>query len=91
LHLKWRAETCPIANNFDHTCKKDLTNPAFALILARATLYENRRRTTTGAPAPKIFVNQKFSGGFLVFSEKIFFPEIFGGVFHVEHTGPWLP
>src|SRR6056300_649390 len=23
----------------------------------------NRRRTTTGAPAPKIFVNQKFSGG----------------------------
>jgi hypothetical protein len=57
-----------------------LTNPAFALKMARRFIrldflipkkskktrrryLTNRRRTTTGAPAPKFFVNQKISGG----------------------------
>ena len=47
------AETTSFEKNFTQSCKKDLTLVAFALILARGTPKKSRRRTTTGAPAPK--------------------------------------
>ena len=58
--------TIQIANNLVRTRKKDLTIVALLLIMARGTFKKNRRRTTTGAPAPKISRSQAF------------FQEIFG-------------